>query len=236
MPSPRLCWPGEVGGERMPERHGVERARVIAAVIALIALLTAAITILNLREYSLDNPFERYVVIFGWVGVIVSSLGLVLMLISAWAYGGAGYLRRMRPGAVVLRSGSMPELSALLEDDLLLRAKLSRVRPPGILFVLVVDASGIEIWHGSGKGSPTGSLDRAAILSSSQGTTRDGIRTYNTIQFSVRSGEDVVRVPFVIRSAEAVFGAGKRATHVAHDAVVRALSGIQPEARRPRLR
>jgi hypothetical protein len=211
----------------MPERSGGDKARVVAVLVLLIAILVAALVTLNLRGYSLDNRVERYVVILGWVAALASALGLLLMLISAWAYSGARYLRETRRAAVVLRSGSMPALKALLEEDRPLRAKLSRVRPPGILFLLVVDASGVEIWHGSGKGTPTGALEKAAIVSVSPGKTREGIWTYNTVEFAVRSGEAVVRVPFVLRGAGAVFGAGKRETRDAHIAVARALGELQ---------
>ncbi|MCS5728783.1 hypothetical protein N1031_03340 [Herbiconiux moechotypicola] len=186
--------------------------------IGLVVLGGIGFTIVNLRGGPPGEGIERWRFILGWSLVIWASAFLLFFLISLWAYGAAKRIRRERPAAIIVRSGSSPAFKSVLESSEPLRKALARGRPPFMQFLVVFDVDDIQIWHGSGRGALTGSVERTSIERVSVGRTSDGIWPFNTIDIDVATEDGVHTISFVVRGPTGYLTASKRnVAHLAHD-------------------
>jgi hypothetical protein len=161
-------------------------------------------------------------------------VGLGYLLISAWAYGGTRKITAVRPDTVILRSGISLALKAIVDDDRQIRMWLARTRPLGALFLLLVDAEGLEIWH-SGGGHATGAINRRSILEVDVTTIHEGFWRYRALEVIVDTGEGSRSVPFVLRSPSILAGLSRKHAIAAQVAVEKTLALIGPDTNGIRL-
>jgi len=190
--------------------------------IWLVLLFGVGVTLVNIRNESMSEQLSRITEVLGWTGVGVAVIGGGIALVSFWSYGNAKTLGANRPNAVLIRSGALPALKAVVEDNSDIRARLAKTRPLGFQFLLLVDSSGIEIWHGR-TDSPSGSLPRDEIVAVALGKTSEGLWTYNCVEIQVETAGKRLLLPFALKAPTGLFGVNKKTAESLVDDIRRLL-------------